>query len=170
MCVCVRTISIFKNIIYITETYRAVHQPPICYQRDWKEGFKPTRYEIVRELVKMDSSVLNYYETHKSEDCLYLSIFTRTGADLSIKNRTVLVWIHGGAFISGTSSFPFQDYPSLIANDPNLVVVAINYRLNVFGFITSGDKLLSGNYGLKDQVKIVNNQKKWFNQLRIISP
>ncbi|KAI2811296.1 hypothetical protein BLOT_002470 [Blomia tropicalis] len=134
------------------KTYRAVHQPPICYQRDWKEGFKPTSYEIVRELVKMDSSVLNYYETHKSEDCLYLSIFTRTGADLSMKNRTVLVWIHGGAFISGTSSFPFQDYPSLIANDPNLVVVAINYRLNVFGFITSGDKLLSGNYGLKDQI------------------
>lgn len=47
---------------------------------------------------------------------------------------------------------PFHTFAFMVANDPNLVVVAINYRLNVFGFLTTGTKSMPGNLGLKDQV------------------
>ncbi len=47
---------------------------------------------------------------------------------------------------------PFHTFAFMVASDPNLVVVSVNYRLNVFGFLTTGTKSMPGNLGLKDQV------------------
>ncbi|MEU6680131.1 carboxylesterase family protein [Streptomyces sp. NPDC046925] len=83
-----------------------------------------------------------------SEDCLYLNVYTpanRTGRPLP-----VMFWIHGGGFSSGSGDT--QD-GSLIARTNNVVVVTINYRLGVFGFLDLPglSKRGAGNYGLLDQ-------------------
>ncbi len=90
-----------------------------------------------------------------SEDCLFLNIWTaaRPGA-----RRPVLVWIHGGGFTAGSGEVPIYDGRALAAR--GVVVVTINYRLGVFGFLAhpaltaeagaSGGA--PGNWGLQDQV------------------
>lgn len=53
----------------------------------------------------------------------------------------MMVWIHGGAFVTGTGSSPYYEGLSLAAfND--VVVVTLNYRLSVFGFLYAGKTLL----------------------------
>jgi len=63
-------------------------------------------------------------------------------------SQPILIFIHGGSFLDGSSDL----YPSesIVAHE-EVVVVTINYRLNIFGFLTTGDARLPGNYGLWDQ-------------------
>lgn len=84
-----------------------------------------------------------------SEDCLYLNIYV-PGVDPenSDRNYPVLVWLHGGDFIYGYNSY--IDF-SLLSNRGQLIIVSIGYRLDIFGFLTSGDEKISGNAGLLDQ-------------------
>ena len=87
-----------------------------------------------------------------SEDCLHLNIYTPS---LSIANSTVLpvmVWIHGGALNTGSAMMQVYNGTQLSAKE-DVVVVAMNYRLNVFGFsVTSagGDSTVANN-GFRDQ-------------------
>ena len=88
-----------------------------------------------------------------NEDCLYLNIWT-PGPEKG--RRPVMVWIHGGGFMTGSGSSPFYDGGPL-AGRGDVVVVTINYRLNVFGFlrlkdITQGRIPSTGNEGILDQV------------------
>jgi hypothetical protein len=68
----------------------------------------------------------------------------------------VMVWIHGGGFIAGSSSEPRQDGERLAGK--GVVVVSLNYRMGVFGFLSHPELTkesparASGNYGLQDQV------------------
>ncbi|XP_036044411.1 carboxylesterase 1E-like isoform X1 [Onychomys torridus] len=83
-----------------------------------------------------------------SEDCLYLNIYTP--ADLTRSSRLpVMVWIHGGGLIVGGAST--YDGLALAAHE-NLVVVAIQYRLGIWGFLSTGDEHGRGNWGHLDQV------------------
>ncbi|MFZ3598953.1 carboxylesterase/lipase family protein [Streptomyces sp. BH104] len=83
-----------------------------------------------------------------SEDCLYLNVYTP--AQRTDRPLPVMFWIHGGGFTSGTGNT--QD-GSQIAKANNVVVVSINYRLGVFGFLDLPglSKRGAGNYGLLDQ-------------------
>ncbi|MBO1330494.1 carboxylesterase/lipase family protein [Streptomyces sp. VRA16 Mangrove soil] len=83
-----------------------------------------------------------------SEDCLYLNVYTP--AKRTDRPLPVMFWIHGGGFSSGSGDT--QD-GSLIARTNNVVVVTINYRLGVFGFLDLPglSKQGAGNYGLLDQ-------------------
>ncbi len=89
----------------------------------------------------------------QDEDCLTLNIWTPAADG---RRRPVLVWIHGGAFVSGTGSLAMYDGTSL-ADNGDVVVVTINYRLGAFGFLRL-DSLCgpefdaTGNQGLLDQV------------------
>jgi len=89
-----------------------------------------------------------------SEDCLYLNIWT---ANLHpVIPPPVMVFIPGGAFVSGAGSQPTYDGTSLAMR--GAVIVTINYRLGVFGFFAHPDLTAasphhsSGNYGLLDQM------------------
>ncbi|GLH04398.1 Venom carboxylesterase-6 [Gryllus bimaculatus] len=79
------------------------------------------------------------------EDCLYLNVYVPPGAT----HAPIIVWIHGGAFTAGSGR---QDHynPDFLL-DLDVVVVTVNYRLGALGFLSTGDELLPGNYGLKDQ-------------------
>uniref|UniRef100_A0A286XJR3 Carboxylic ester hydrolase n=1 Tax=Cavia porcellus TaxID=10141 RepID=A0A286XJR3_CAVPO len=83
-----------------------------------------------------------------SEDCLYLNIYTPAYANKS-SNLPVMVWIHGGALVTGMASE--FDGSKLVASE-NVIVVTIQYRLGVLGFFSTGDQHATGNWGYLDQV------------------
>src|SRR5829696_8396024 len=88
-----------------------------------------------------------------SEDCLTLNVWTPPP---DAGRRPVLVWLHGGAFMMGAGSEPMCD-GALLARRGDVVVVTLNYRLGLFGYLRGvdvcGDALPStGNEGLLDQL------------------
>ncbi|KAL6400861.1 uncharacterized protein AUP68_16579 [Ilyonectria robusta] len=95
-----------------------------------------------------------------SEDCLFVNIWTPVRQDYDNgKKWPVMLWLHGGWFQMGDpSQEPGMDPTEMISTGGlNAIVVAIGYRLNVFGFL-AGQTLLSesggdsgGNFGLWDQ-------------------
>jgi para-nitrobenzyl esterase len=92
-------------------------------------------------------------EGPQSEDCLYLNIWTPA---LDGLRRPVMVWIHGGVFTMGSGSQGVFDGTPLAVNQ-NVVVVTLNYRLGLLGFlnlreITGGLIPACGNEGLLDQI------------------
>jgi carboxylesterase type B len=88
--------------------------------------------------------------TNQSEDCLYLNLWTPTRS--SVKNLPVMVFIHGGFFVSGAGSLPVYDGARLAVRGA-VIVVTLNYRLGALGFLAggSGADRLAGNYGFQDQ-------------------
>jgi para-nitrobenzyl esterase len=84
------------------------------------------------------------------EDCLTLNVWTPPGR-ASGAQRPVMVWIHGGAFINGSSGVYDSRW---LANRGDMVVVTLNYRLGAMGFLAHpafGPPGDVGNYGLADQ-------------------
>ena len=91
------------------------------------------------------------FETNSmSEDCLYVNVFQPTTHKT---NRTVMFWIHGGAFTNGTI-FSMNYEGSYLAHMGDVIVVSVNYRLGPFGFLYSDDESdgSPGNQGLHDQL------------------
>lgn len=82
------------------------------------------------------------------EDCLTLNVCT-PACDQA--GRAVMVWIHGGAFRTGTGAIPWYDGASFATNH-DVVTVTINYRLGALGFMELDDRPGSGVNGLLDQV------------------
>jgi para-nitrobenzyl esterase len=95
-----------------------------------------------------------------SEDCLTLNIWAPAGA----RNAPVFVWIYGGALVSGASREAMYDGARLA--ERGIVVVSVNYRLGVFGWLAHPElsaesaKGVSGNYGLLDQIEALRWVKK----------
>lgn len=85
------------------------------------------------------------------EDCLHLNVWTPDGGTPGAK--PVMVWIHGGAFMGGSTN-PYD--ASALAREGDIVVVSINYRLGVLGWVNFGDALglpaIPSNLGLRDQI------------------
>ena len=82
------------------------------------------------------------------EDCLTLNVYVPVGPEGSQGNLAVMVWIHGGAFVAGASEPYVSDTMSAYGN---AIVVTFNYRLSVWGFLSTSDEHAPGNYGLWDQ-------------------
>ncbi|SDT28324.1 para-nitrobenzyl esterase [Friedmanniella luteola] len=86
------------------------------------------------------------------EDCLYLNVHAPTAARTDGRPRPVLVWLHGGAFRSGSGAL----YPGgPLAGQGDVVVVSVNYRLGVLGFVdlaSAVDAEVPSLLGLRDQL------------------
>ena len=95
-----------------------------------------------------------------SEDCLTLNIWAKQGA----RNAPVFFWIHGGALTTGSSSEPTYDGAKLA--EQGVVVVSINYRLGILGYLAhpqlsaESPQGVSGNYGLLDQIEALRWVKR----------
>jgi para-nitrobenzyl esterase len=76
-----------------------------------------------------DKSVIPY----QGEDCLYLNVWKSD--DEPGKKKPVMVWIHGGAFISGGTGIELFDCANLTKENPDVIFVTIQYRLGVLGFL-----------------------------------
>jgi para-nitrobenzyl esterase len=85
-------------------------------------------------------------EPAQSEDCLYLAVAT-PGLD---GERPVMVWLHGGAFVTGAGTLAWYDGGRLAA-DGDVVVVSVNYRLGALGYLVH-ENVSEGNLGLYDQI------------------
>ncbi|CAI6350717.1 unnamed protein product [Macrosiphum euphorbiae] len=93
------------------------------------------------------------------EDCLFINVYT---PKLPLENApgklmNVVVHIHGGAYLGGES---LTYGPEYLLDNNDFVYVTMNYRLGVLGFASTGDGVLPGNNGMKDQVAAL----KWIQQ------
>lgn len=86
-----------------------------------------------------------------SEDCLTLNVYS---PNLNGR-RPVMVFIHGGVFTNGNGDTFFAGPEPLINED--VLLVTVNYRLGLLGFLSTGDRNAQGNYGLKDVLEAL----KW---------
>lgn len=136
--------------------------PPVGTAR-WKPPIPMPRWPGVRRAISFGpacfqptSKLSSVYVTDPmpmSEDCLTLNVWTPK----ETHNAPVLLWIHGGALTSGSSRDPLNDGSRLA--DRGIVVVSINYRLGVLGWLAHPDLSresplgVSGNYGLLDQIE-----------------
>ncbi|XP_053675402.1 juvenile hormone esterase-like [Anopheles nili] len=113
------------------KTYDATTERPMCLQRN---------------------DLLPNPPVTGSEDCLYLNVYRPKGCNESSGAHPlpVIVYIHGGGFFSGTAS-PLVVGPEYLMDSKRVIFVAIQYRLGVLGFLSTGDAIAPGNYGLKDQ-------------------
>ncbi|KII88155.1 hypothetical protein PLICRDRAFT_161014 [Plicaturopsis crispa FD-325 SS-3] len=99
-----------------------------------------------------------------SEDCLTLNIFTPSlpGAQSGTTKKPVAFWIYGGAFSSGTGSDAIYDGGNMQvgwASRGDVIVVTINYRLGLLGFLASATAL-NGSQAIQDQVAAL----KWVSE------
>ncbi|XP_053686153.1 carboxylic ester hydrolase-like [Sabethes cyaneus] len=99
-------------------------------------------------------------DTIGDEDCLYLNVYTPR-VRTSTRPRPlmpVLVWIHGGSFVEGSSETDiFGSEPIL---DKDIIVVTFNYRLASLGFMGIVDLEIKPNLGLKDQTEALRWSKR----------
>lgn len=120
---------------------------PVCMQlqrpmnqRDWNEGLIRT-----------------------SEDCLYLNVWTPAGSNT--ERLPVMIYIYGGGGVQGGASEPRYDGNSMAKK--GVVVVNMNYRVNVFGWLAlpeltaESEHHASGNYGALDQLTAIRWVKKY---------
>jgi para-nitrobenzyl esterase len=87
------------------------------------------------------------FERPQDEDCLTLTIATPAVDDAA---RAVVVWLHGGAYLSGAGSLDWYD-GSLLARDGDVVFVGVNYRLGALGFLRH-EALGCANNALHDMI------------------
>ena len=144
-------------------------QPPTGELR-WREPQPVKKWKGVRQAVDfgprcMQAPIfddMRFRSNGVSEDCLYLNVWTP--AKSNRERLPVLVYFYGGGFVSGDSSEPRYDGESMAAK--GIVVVTVNYRLGVFGFMAhpeltrASPHKASGNYGLLDQ----NAALRWVQQ------
>ena len=135
--------------------------PPVGDLR-WKAPEPPPRWKGVRDATHFGAHCIqghNYAEmvfqdSGPSEDCLYLNVFTPANVSGSSK-LPVMFWIHGGGYSDGSASE--QRHNGDFLPTKGVVLVTINYRLGVFGFLATADMAkenngVAGNYGLLDMV------------------
>jgi para-nitrobenzyl esterase len=138
--------------------------PPVGKLR-WQPPQPPKKWKGVRSVTSYGATCVQtntlgvFAKTSLSEDCLFLNVFVPDGRGRDawdyFRNRRhlpVMVWIHGGGLFDGSAN---EYDPQWLATDGNVIVVSINYRLNVFGFLAhpaldSGGQAFA-NYGYMDQ-------------------
>nr|UUB32763.1 carboxylesterase COEA12 [Dendroctonus rhizophagus] len=122
--------------------------PPVGNLR-FQAPTEPAAWSGVKETTS-DSNICYQVKTDSSsenEDCLYLNVFVPS--DKGSGNLPVFFWIYGGAFRGGSSNFYSTGPDWLVAQ--GMIVVTHNYRVGPFGFLSTGDTVVPGNAGLKDQ-------------------
>lgn len=146
-------LHIFKGVPYALPPVGSHRwQPPVPMPK-WQgvhqaTSFGPACYQPAND----SASIYAWKAMPMSEDCLSLNIWALANA----RRAPVLVWIHGGALSTGWSGDTLYDGTALAKR--GLIVVSINYRLGVLGYLAhpglsaESPQGVSGNYGLLDQI------------------
>lgn len=112
----------------------------------WNETYKASKYGAAC----IQQSFGGFKPDNVSEDCLFLNVFVPSSLVCnSSSDIAVIVWIYGGSFTEG-AAFDTLYGPHLLMNDC-VIVVTLNYRVGMFGFLPLALPEMSGNMGLKDQ-------------------
>lgn len=108
---------------------------------------KPWDHVLHGEKQRCECVQINKGVISGCEDCLHLNVYTpEVQAE---KLYPVMAYIHGSEYLIGNNSIEFAG-PGFLLDKP-VVYVIFNYRLNILGFLSTGDDAASGNYGVKDQ-------------------
>lgn len=143
----------FKGIAYAAPPVGALRWKPPQPAAAWNGVRKADRFGP-RCMQRPLFDDMMFRSNGMSEDCLYLNVWTPAGAES--KQLPVLVYFYGGGFLAGDGSEFRYDGASLAQR--GIVVVTVNYRLDVFGFLAlpalaaESPQHAAGNYGLLDQV------------------
>lgn len=151
-----KNVSVWKGIPYASPPvgdlrFRAP-EPPV----PWTGIYDATEFgPVSMQPEDPMMQVLEGEHPETSEDCLHLNIWSPAADG---KQRPVMVWIHGGAFMNGGGSSELYDGTSFAENG-DVVVVTINYRLGVMGFLHVENEAYAdaGNAGILDQIQAL----KW---------
>jgi len=146
-------VRVFKGIPYAAPPIGELRWRNPQPVRPWEGVLKAERWGP-RCMQSARLGDLDPFNQRMSEDCLYLNVWTP--AESASDSLPVMFWIHGGSNANGAGSQPEFDGGNLAKK--GVLVVTINYRLDVFGFLAhpeltkeSGTNS-SGNYGLLDQI------------------
>ncbi|MEH6305481.1 carboxylesterase family protein [Olivibacter sp. CPCC 100613] len=126
------------------EPYVATKWSPACPQ-----SFSP----ILKEVFGMDMAD----ELSLDENCQHLSI-TLPNSESPLNDKPVMVWIHGGSYVTGAGDMTAYD-PALLVSEQELIVVNVSYRLGLFGFL-GGYNDIPANLGLLDIIAALRWIKK----------
>jgi para-nitrobenzyl esterase len=143
--------------------------PPVGELR-WKAPEPAAKWKGERDATKFGAHCAQvhvfddmvFQDAGPSEDCLFLNVYAPSDATDKSK-LPVMFWIHGGGYSGGGSSEPRHNGDFLPLK--GVVLVTINYRLGVFGFLATSDLAkeangTAGNYGLLDMVAALEWTKK----------
>ncbi len=146
----------FKGVRYGADTATTRFAPPAA-PAAWNDpvdavAFGPSAPQPQRGALSLFDSWIPDPDPGTSEDCLFLNVWT---PGLDDQKRPVMVWLHGGGFTTGSGSSNAYDGVRL-AGRGDVVVVTVNHRLNVFGYLyldEYGEEFSgSGNAGVMDLV------------------
>ncbi|XP_032456548.1 uncharacterized protein LOC100116956 [Nasonia vitripennis] len=140
--------------------YRGVRyaEPPTGQQR-FQPPIPAKPWDNVFDASEEGPACPQGYAENQSEDCLRLNVYTtKLSSAGEIVKRPVIVYFHPGGYYS-SSAQSLIDGPQFLL-DHEIVLVTVNYRLSSLGFMSTGDSLLPGNLGLKDQVEALRWVKK----------
>lgn len=140
-------LRVFKGIPFAT--------PPVGDLR-WKAPQPPAKWEGIKETTEYGPAAYQGGNppSGKSEDCLYLNVWTP--AQSADEKIPVLVWIYGGGFSFGSTAEPVYTGEKLAKK--GVVFVSIAYRVNQLGFLAHPElsaenpNNVSGNYGILDMI------------------
>ncbi|XP_075211389.1 esterase FE4-like [Lycorma delicatula] len=144
-------------------------EPPTGQNR-FKDPLPCKPWEGVRDATKPGNICPQFHEFMKeivgNEDCLFVNIYTpQIPKETYVAQMLlpVMVYIHGGGFTFGSGNDDIYGPDYIIEHD--VVLVTLNYRVGVFGFLSLGNSDVPGNAGLKDQtlaLKWVRDNIKYF--------
>ncbi|XP_030065310.1 neuroligin-3 [Microcaecilia unicolor] len=125
----------------------ATHFSPVCPQ-----NIHNAVPEIMTPIwFTSNLDIVTTYIQDQSEDCLYLNVYVPTEDDIRDSGaKPVMVYIHGGSYMEGTGNMIDGN---VLASYGNVIVITLNYRVGVLGFLSTGDQAAKGNYGLLDQIQ-----------------
>jgi hypothetical protein len=133
-------------------------EPPVGKLRFAPPQYFKERWVSMRPFTKFGAKCAQFdhfgYKFDGDEDCLTLNIFVPRKIMMSGMLHPVIVFIHGGAFMFGGSQYYG---PENFYDDERMILVTINYRLGILGFLSTEDDVIPGNFGMKDQVEAL----KW---------
>lgn len=142
-------VSGFYGIPYAQPPVGDLRWRPPRHHGPWASPRNASRLGSACPQVGMDPGKMD-------EACLFLNVFTPSSALEAGSRLPVMFWIHGGSFRTGSSN-DFIGTGILQVSNLSVVLVTVNYRLNVFGFLggrglrpRSGDGS-TGNFGIQDQ-------------------
>ncbi len=164
-----------ENGIFVAKKNRKVHEflgipyakPPIGSLR-WRVPQKPDPSDRVWEAyyfgaspIQVDEQTISLKTHRQSEDCLTLNVWRSAQKDKNSKLKPVLVYIHGGNLLYGGSAEPLYCGRAFVEEFPEVIVVSLNYRLGIFGFLNICDMPKEAesenfcNLGLLDQLMAI---------------
>lgn len=155
------SVQVFKGLPYAKPPVGSARWQPPVEMPTWNGVRDATTFGPACIQPKARSgSIYSWDLGATSEDCLFLNVWAKQGAS----KAPVMVWIHGGALTTGSGSEPMYDATKLA--ERGVVVVSINYRLGVLGYLAhpqlsaASNGRISGNYGLLDQIEALRWVKR----------